>query len=112
MNITHATGTLTRAGTFPIRDEETTGYVVTCTPAELAAVRQLPMYRRVMLVPEYYTPAAPNYGLLSPETAVKVRVLEAESAVAAAQQALSLAQVELTVARIIAAPPALAQPAP
>lgn len=43
------TGILTRAGTFPIRDEETTGFVVTCTPEELRAIEKLPMYQRVAL---------------------------------------------------------------
>lgn len=44
-------GTLTRAGTFPIREEETTGFVVSCTPEDLARMQFLPMYRRVAIVP-------------------------------------------------------------
>lgn len=43
-------GVLTRAGTFPIRDDETTGFVVSCTPEELARVERLPMYCRVAIV--------------------------------------------------------------
>jgi hypothetical protein len=43
-------GVLTRAGTFPIRDEETTGVVVSMTVEELRAVEFLPMYRRVFVV--------------------------------------------------------------
>lgn len=43
-------GTLTRAGTFPIREEATTGFVVSCTSDDLASVRFLPMYRRVAII--------------------------------------------------------------
>lgn len=43
-------GIFTRAGTFPIRDEETTGFVVSCTSEELRAVKHLPMYQRVAVV--------------------------------------------------------------
>lgn len=51
MSTTPITGTLTRAGTFPIRDEETTGLVISMTEAELFAVPSLPMYQRVCVVP-------------------------------------------------------------
>ena len=43
-------GVLQRAGTFPVRDEETTGFVVACTPEELRNVERLPMYRRVVIL--------------------------------------------------------------
>ncbi len=44
-------GVLTRAGTFPVRDEETTGLVISMTPADLAAIHHLPMYQRVVVLP-------------------------------------------------------------
>lgn len=43
-------GVLTRAGTFPVHDEETSGFVVSCQPAELAKIKRLPMYRDVALI--------------------------------------------------------------
>lgn len=43
-------GTLTRSGTFPIREEDTTGFVVSCTSDDLASARFLPMYRRVAII--------------------------------------------------------------
>lgn len=43
-------GTLTRAGTFHIRDEEVTGYLITCTREELERVKHLPMMQRVVIV--------------------------------------------------------------
>ena len=43
-------GVLTRAGTFPVYDEETSGFVVSCQPAELAKIKRLPMYRDVALI--------------------------------------------------------------
>jgi hypothetical protein len=45
-----AFGQLTRAGTFPIRDEETTGFVVSCSREQIAALPRLPMYRDVVIV--------------------------------------------------------------
>jgi len=45
-----AYGQLTRAGTFPIYDEETTGFVVSCSRAQIAALPRLPMYRDVVIV--------------------------------------------------------------
>ncbi len=45
-------GVLTRAGTFPVRDQEVTGYVVETLPAELKAMKTLPMLRQVAIVPE------------------------------------------------------------
>ena len=44
------TGQLTRAGTFPVRDEECTGLVISLSVAELRAIPSLPMYRRVAVV--------------------------------------------------------------
>ncbi len=45
-----ASGTLTRAGTFPVREEETTGFVVSCSRKELETVKRLPMYKRVHIL--------------------------------------------------------------
>lgn len=45
------TGKLIIVGTFPVRDEEITGYVIQSTEAEIAAQKTLPMYRRVVIVP-------------------------------------------------------------
>lgn len=45
-------GELTNAGTMRVSGEENrTGYFVACTVEELRAVKQLPMYRRVAIVP-------------------------------------------------------------
>lgn len=43
-------GVLQRAGTFPVRDEETTGFVVSCKPDDLARIERLPMYRPVVII--------------------------------------------------------------
>lgn len=43
-------GVLTRAGTFNVRDEELTGYVVECPRETLEAVASLPMYQPVAIV--------------------------------------------------------------
>lgn len=43
-------GQLTRAGTFSIREEEATGFVVSCSREQLAALPRLPMYREVVIV--------------------------------------------------------------
>ena len=45
------TGTLTRAGTFQCSDEIATGFMISCTVDELAAVPCLPMYQQVCIVP-------------------------------------------------------------
>ncbi len=45
-------GVLTRAGTFPIRDFEETGFVVTCSVDYLRAVPTLPMYQPVIIITE------------------------------------------------------------
>lgn len=41
------TGVLVRAGTFTAGNEEVTGFVIACSPADLAALPRLPMYRQV-----------------------------------------------------------------
>lgn len=55
-----AYGQLTRAGTFPIRDEETTGFVVSCSFEQIAALPRLPMYRDVVIVERSELMAAEN----------------------------------------------------
>ncbi len=45
-------GTLTRAGTFPVRDEEQTGFVITCSVDYLRAIPTLPMYQPVIIITE------------------------------------------------------------
>lgn len=42
-------GVLVRAGTFTAGDEEVSGFIVSCTPEQLAAVPHLPMYRVVSI---------------------------------------------------------------
>lgn len=62
-------GVLTRAGTFPIRDEETTGLVISMTPEDIAAIHHLPMYQRVVVQPaalvEDWTVRASDYDRLA-----------------------------------------------
>lgn len=49
-NISFATGQLVRAGSCRIDGEECVGLFVAMTREELAAVRSLPMYRRVAVM--------------------------------------------------------------
>ncbi len=42
-------GVLIRAGTFPVRDEEITGLVISCSRETLAALARLPMYQPVIV---------------------------------------------------------------
>lgn len=43
-------GVLTRAGTFPVREQEVTGFLVETPVANLAAVPRLPMYQPVAII--------------------------------------------------------------
>jgi hypothetical protein len=62
-------GVLTRAGTFPIYDEETTGLVISMTREDIKAIFRLPMYERVVVQPaalvEDWTVRASDYDRLA-----------------------------------------------
>lgn len=62
-------GVLTRAGTFSIRDEETTGLVISMTVEDLRDAPFLPMYQRVVVQPaalvEDWTVRASDYDRLA-----------------------------------------------
>jgi hypothetical protein len=42
-------GLLVRAGTFPVRDEEVTGFVVACSREDLEKLKRLPLYHKVII---------------------------------------------------------------
>lgn len=55
-------GSLVRAGTFIAGDEEVTGLIVQCTQADLAAMKTLPMYKRVTLALSQVPPTEKGEG--------------------------------------------------